>query len=994
MGLCSYLLSGWIEVENNPQTQKVCDFLVDYFSTNDGNPTKHISASVPNQQYPQYGWYTNISNVSDAKQYSRFKITYSLEIEGDTDIAPKDVIKEFLTSHRKINGLQYHIDNMRQFWIDVHTLGAIKKAIFCKLLDDIIKPTGYYSGLIPHLVNKNNRLLLENCDANAWYNINRLDIIKYCEECGVDFCIGAYSSEPIEWVINEEQTLTSIKTASSHYYYKIPAGVKQIDKNVCFPGRERIVIPKSVISIYCPLEHCHVDYQGNLNDWLGVYLAGPIHNLSFSGKRLDKIKIPNGITKISQYLFAFTRAKTISIPDSVKEIEDHAFETDSWCNPPIINLPVNLIKIGKCAFKNCRFKNFKLPSSVQVIDDYAFCNARLDKHPQNITIPASVTRIGSDALPYARKVTIMNKNCQISEKTFDRDTVIDIPDYDGDFLALGDVLLRYLGNNKDVIIPNGIKKIAAGAFDNKSCTTIKCPDSLTTIPSSCFYYSTLTSITLPKHMESIGSYAFAGTKLTDIVLPETVNKLGLGILKDCEKLKSVSWPTNISKIPAYTFLRCSHLRSFDIPDNVTQIGAKAFAWSGLKSLKIGPNVSVLKAKSIGCDCPDLEEVIIESSTLTGKEWSGFENCPNLKRVTLSDSLQHMPHFSKCKQIQSVNIPTNLKAFDIFFSKCSVIRLTAPDGFDVNNIQCNGAVCIDGVIYDTSKTSVLAYIDNQLQDVIMPDSVIKLPKELFKNCTSLCHITLPKNLDVIPKECFVGCKNLQTVVLPENLIRINENAFAKCTSLGAVDVPATTTTIRAGAFYKCPKVKPTFSPRLQGKELNKLERQFAKSKEKLFEDTPKKSVPKTCTEILPALKEVYGNVLEHMQDGYLVHCVTADFSLGSGIAKQLDEAFQLARHLQQSYGDVPTHDLLGRACLTKEHKIFSLVDKATKDDNADYLLLEKALFDMKEQCLQLGVSSLVMPKIGCGHDRLHWTIVSEMVREVFADTNIDITVYYR
>ena len=49
--------------------------------------------------------------------------------------------------------------------------------------------------------------------------------------------------------------------------------------------------------------------------------------------------------------------------------------------------------------------------------------------------------------------------------------------------------------------------------------------------------------------------------------------------------------------------------------------------------------------------------------------------------------------------------------------------------------------------------------------------------------------------------------------------------------------------------------------------------------------------------------------------------------------------------------------------------------------------------MREHCEENNVKALALPKIGCGLDKLSWDKVSEMVRSIFREVEIDITVYY-
>ena len=54
----------------------------------------------------------------------------------------------------------------------------------------------------------------------------------------------------------------------------------------------------------------------------------------------------------------------------------------------------------------------------------------------------------------------------------------------------------------------------------------------------------------------------------------------------------------------------------------------------------------------------------------------------------------------------------------------------------------------------------------------------------------------------------------------------------------------------------------------------------------------------------------------------------------------------------------------------------------------------ALKKMKQICLEYNIKKIAMPVIGCGLDRLNWNDVSEQIKDIFADTNVEILVCKR
>ena len=67
-----------------------------------------------------------------------------------------------------------------------------------------------------------------------------------------------------------------------------------------------------------------------------------------------------------------------------------------------------------------------------------------------------------------------------------------------------------------------------------------------------------------------------------------------------------------------------------------------------------------------------------------------------------------------------------------------------------------------------------------------------------------------------------------------------------------------------------------------------------------------------------------------------------------------------------------------------------------------LTLQESLEDLKKYIIDFNTNSpdktclinyIKMPKIGCGLDGLNWDKVSEIVKNIFHDMDIDIIVYY-
>ncbi|KAL4645834.1 O-acetyl-ADP-ribose deacetylase 1 [Arapaima gigas] len=123
---------------------------------------------------------------------------------------------------------------------------------------------------------------------------------------------------------------------------------------------------------------------------------------------------------------------------------------------------------------------------------------------------------------------------------------------------------------------------------------------------------------------------------------------------------------------------------------------------------------------------------------------------------------------------------------------------------------------------------------------------------------------------------------------------------------------------------------------------------------------------------------------------LAHCISEDCRMGAGIAVEFKKLFGGVEELKAQ------KKRSGECAVLKRDSrfVYYLVTKRKASQKPTYESLKSSLEAMKAHCVQNRVTSLSMPRIGCGLDRLEWGKVSAIVEEVFRDTSIAITVYSR
>ena len=138
-----------------------------------------------------------------------------------------------------------------------------------------------------------------------------------------------------------------------------------------------------------------------------------------------------------------------------------------------------------------------------------------------------------------------------------------------------------------------------------------------------------------------------------------------------------------------------------------------------------------------------------------------------------------------------------------------------------------------------------------------------------------------------------------------------------------------------------------------------------------------------------------NLFDVPEEYFLVHCISADFALGAGIAVEFEKRFNLKEQLKERYKgytdfwDIVDPNKYGD-CLYA-NGVMNLVTKRRYFDKPKYDSMYAALRAMKKLCSQYKIKKLAMPKIGCGLDKLRWDIVSRLIKKTFEDTNVEILV---
>ncbi len=140
--------------------------------------------------------------------------------------------------------------------------------------------------------------------------------------------------------------------------------------------------------------------------------------------------------------------------------------------------------------------------------------------------------------------------------------------------------------------------------------------------------------------------------------------------------------------------------------------------------------------------------------------------------------------------------------------------------------------------------------------------------------------------------------------------------------------------------------------------------------------------------------IKGDLFNVSSDYALAHCISSDFCMGGGIAKQFTnrgtKKFLFSNYVNCWYGEgyvLPSPPVYSNHEGEYTGKVYNLVTKKNVYDKPTYQSLTEALENLREY----NEPKIAMPLIGCGLDGLEWEKVEEIIKNVFENTETEILV---
>lgn len=541
----------------------------------------------------------------------------------------------------------------------------------------------------------------------------------------------------------------------------------------------------------------------------------------YTSTNITSIRIPDCVETIEFSAFENCSALTqITLPSGLIEISGSLFSGCSMLRT--IDLPVGITKIGYSAFSDCSsLSEIVLPPQLKTIEYRAFQNC---SSLTSIGIPSNVETIGFAGFSGCSNLTsveLSSRLTSIASSMFSGCTSLNAIEIPVGVITIEENAFFNCSSLKNVVIPNTVKRIGSengngSVFNN--CTALErivIPEGVEIIEQSAFSgCENLADVSLPGSLKAIDEHTFSGCEsLESIIIPNSVEVVATAAFWDCDSLKSIRIPSSVKEIGETTFWSCDNLATIILSEGLQSIGMNAFGNTAIKEITLPTSLT------------DIGDHIfyVPSSDFVAKVYQdtpAFRWCKenNVNYIVIDENGNPVvtptptPVATATPTATVAPTPTPTASPSV----PSIPENVVSDFQWMKNSAGTGIV-ITKYVGSCTKVRIPAYIDNlpvveigekafymnsDLAQVVIPDSVTQIGYMAFYFCNNLSDITLPDKLNTIKDRAFEGCSSLTAIAFPSRLQYIYFMAFSGCTALDDVMIPASVTHVGAGAFSNC------------------------------------------------------------------------------------------------------------------------------------------------------------------------------------------------
>ena len=316
----------------------------------------------------------------------------------------------------------------------------------------------------------------------------------------------------------------------------------------------------------------------------------------YADATIQEVTLPQGLTAIGSYAFQKTGLEQLILPDSLKIIDDYAFDECSVLRKVVLS--ASLEEMGKGAFLACEsLESVTLPdrSITMGASIFSVC-----KRLTEVIMPAGFTVIGEGMFSSCENLTTLDLShvTSLGENAFQK-SGMEKADLSS-IVTMGDRVFGDCGNLRTVTLGKQLTQIPFGAFDGcVSLEEIIIPGNVRIIDRNAFYDCTaLRRVVLEEGVTTVVEQAFYGASaLEEITFPASLLEVEANALSGCRSLQTVILTSQGEKCFAGQIARQNTGASFRVavPDggSLSAAGVGALVGVGAVGLRVNPGETVV-----------------------------------------------------------------------------------------------------------------------------------------------------------------------------------------------------------------------------------------------------------------------------------------------------------------------------------------------------------------------------------------------------------------
>lgn len=454
---------------------------------------------------------------------------------------------------------------------------------------------------------------------------------------------------------------------------------------------------------------------------LSVWQATAAESYQFHGTGLEKVVLPASMVKLeSQFIFASCGSLIeLVLPEGLEEIAAHAFRNGGALEE--LNIPSSVKVIGSLSFFRSGIKRINsLAAEPPALTDVNVFFPIGDV--TKVVVPAASIDSYKKAKVWSSLASVI-VGAEEPDKLYGKISVSEMPSPSDDFIIENGVLIKYVGPGGDVVLPEGITRIADNAFRSNQ---------------------TVTSVVMQSGITEMGMCVFWDCHyIKRIVFSDTIKVIPTSTCYLNWALEEVILPRDVEEIQSTAFINCYALTSLDFSKyNIRIFGEQSFMGSGLQEVYFSKNVKVIGRQAF-LQCYRLKNVTFEEGIeLEFLGASVFSACIMLEEVDLSMlDMKELPSeiFRLCSALTKVKLPSQLTSIPWgLFNSCTSLR-----EIDLSDTKI------------TVLNNYVFYKCTSLERVILPERLIEIMKGTFSDTASLEYIVIPESVTKIGNDAFKG-----------------------------------------------------------------------------------------------------------------------------------------------------------------------------------------------------------------------------------------------